>query len=960
MEQKKTKVKADKKKTGQSFFQRYVFELLVLTFSFGLFINSIPNGYNMDDELVTINHRLTSKGISAIPEIFTSPYYQDDMGYTYEYRPVVLASFAIEHQFFGDNPHVSHFFNVLLYSLCCLLLYRVLLNISSSFTPVFSLLVTLLFAAHPSHTEVVSSIKNRDEILGLIFCLLSFLVVVTALQKSKPFLLTLVPVLFALALMNKITFIPFSVIVILAISLFTSTRLSTLLLISLLFALPGFLLLQSSSLIFKLEVTLIIPASALAIYYLVKFLGPDQALSRRATKWKQQILDLWQNGAEQQINSADKLNGIADGFLNSLPPRSYFSVTLLNALPFFLLALYFGGLMVGSHIVCLISLIALFIISYRGKEASGWWATVALYVAIGCFTSSAYADDVYSIFSMNIIFLCIVFGFFYDTRKFFIPSIVLGLLFIVKLSFHIFNSPAPPHGIVKLITLIAAYPIFYFVAFAILFKKSKRFLVIALLTLLVDIAFIHVDRIMPSVFGLAIIFGVLFYMVRKDKLKNIRYFWLSAVAVAALFMILRLPSFYTNLNVSNRVSSLAANVEKVSSHTKTSLVEIKQDRPINFVEQPVSPNDPWTIRAGTSMCALFHYFVKAIVPYPLSFYYGYKFIEPERITDPVPMLSIAIYLSLVGMSLYFFKHYKIIGFGIGIYLISIVGFSNYFLSVPGIVADRFLLTASLGWIIVLTAGVFKIFKTDIEKNKLKLTGLPMKAKYSFGILLASYALITISRNFDWKDYVSLMRHDINYVQNSAQAHNLLALNLMKRSYEIQDPAVQTADRTEALGHFKRATEISPGFYNATYDIGRVYSVLGQPDSSVSYFKKALAIDSSNSNPALFIGETLSNQGKFVESIPYLQFVIRKRPSDYESYDKLSYAYFKLGDPQNSIAVNRAAVVAIPGRSASYANIARVYITLNEKDSARSYLQKAVALSPNDQGIKSMLMQVESH
>ena len=140
----------------------------------------------MDDDLVTRNHRLTSKGISAIPEIFTSPYYQDDMGYAYEYRPVVLSSFAIEHSLFGDKPFVSHLINLFLYALCCVLLFKVMKVISVSFTPLLSFFVTLLFAAHTSHTEVVASIKNRDEILGLIFCLLSFLVAFKAIQtRSK-------------------------------------------------------------------------------------------------------------------------------------------------------------------------------------------------------------------------------------------------------------------------------------------------------------------------------------------------------------------------------------------------------------------------------------------------------------------------------------------------------------------------------------------------------------------------------------------------------------------------------------------------------------------------------------------------------------------------------------------------------------------------------------------------------
>src|SRR5438128_2668470 len=103
--------------------------LLIFVFSFVLYFNCVFNNYNMDDELVTQNHRLTSKGISAIPEIFRSPYYEDQAGYKYEYRPVVLASFAIEHSLFGDNAHISHLINVLLYSVLCVLLFFVFQNL---------------------------------------------------------------------------------------------------------------------------------------------------------------------------------------------------------------------------------------------------------------------------------------------------------------------------------------------------------------------------------------------------------------------------------------------------------------------------------------------------------------------------------------------------------------------------------------------------------------------------------------------------------------------------------------------------------------------------------------------------------------------------------------------------------------------------------------------------------------
>jgi hypothetical protein len=83
--------------------------LAMFLLTFLLFGNTLPHGYNLDDEFVTKNHPFTSKGFAGIEEIFKSPYYSDNMGYSYEYRPVTHLSFAIEHQLFGEHPSISHF-----------------------------------------------------------------------------------------------------------------------------------------------------------------------------------------------------------------------------------------------------------------------------------------------------------------------------------------------------------------------------------------------------------------------------------------------------------------------------------------------------------------------------------------------------------------------------------------------------------------------------------------------------------------------------------------------------------------------------------------------------------------------------------------------------------------------------------------------------------------------------------
>lgn len=161
--------------------QQWLPSLLLAGLAFLLYGVSINYGYVLDDGIVLSENAFVKKGIAGLREIFA---YDSFMGYFQKkeqlfkiaggrYRPLSLATFALEVAVFGDKkPYISHFFNMFLYACNAILLYRVLLLLVPAckegrwfFGTAF--LATLLFVAHPLHTEVVANIKGRDEILAL-------------------------------------------------------------------------------------------------------------------------------------------------------------------------------------------------------------------------------------------------------------------------------------------------------------------------------------------------------------------------------------------------------------------------------------------------------------------------------------------------------------------------------------------------------------------------------------------------------------------------------------------------------------------------------------------------------------------------------------------------------------------------------------------------------------------------
>ncbi len=180
----------------------HLYGMIVFVFAFLLYANTIPNDYNVDDIHVTPQNTLVSKGIRSIPKILTSPYYSVEKKKS-EYRPLAKISFAIEYEFFGMNPHLSHFIQALLYALTCLVLFGFLQFILSSFSLLLPFSVTLLFIAHPLHTEVVASLKNREELLAFAFSVLSaWLLIKGWKEKQKSFLVFSI-LLFLLSIVSK-------------------------------------------------------------------------------------------------------------------------------------------------------------------------------------------------------------------------------------------------------------------------------------------------------------------------------------------------------------------------------------------------------------------------------------------------------------------------------------------------------------------------------------------------------------------------------------------------------------------------------------------------------------------------------------------------------------------------------------------------------------------------------------
>jgi tetratricopeptide (TPR) repeat protein len=178
----------------------FIFFLL----AFLLYLNTLKFDYVLDDSIYTLNNKFVQEGVSGFSNIVTKgTLYGYDGSNTADYRPVVLMNFALEKSIFGNSSTVNHFFNIFIYALLSVFLFKILLRIFRNYALYVPVCITALFIFHPLHTEVVANIKSRDEILCMLFGLMTLLWLFDYYDKNNLRYLVLSCCSFFLCLLSK-------------------------------------------------------------------------------------------------------------------------------------------------------------------------------------------------------------------------------------------------------------------------------------------------------------------------------------------------------------------------------------------------------------------------------------------------------------------------------------------------------------------------------------------------------------------------------------------------------------------------------------------------------------------------------------------------------------------------------------------------------------------------------------
>ncbi|MCS6904120.1 MAG: tetratricopeptide repeat protein [Bacteroidia bacterium] len=237
---KETQTATEPRYTRLSWKNLYIQIFILVVAIFLAYGNAIRNDFAFDDGLQIHENEFTMKGIAGIRDILIkntlAGHPVTKRHANRYYRPLSTITFAIEYQFFQANPHIYHFNNIILFAISVIILLLLLRNYVFPKQHIASFATALIFALHPIHTEGVTNLKGRDEVLSFLLLILSLYLCLEWLNRNKIWLVPLALFCYFLALLSKENGITFLAILPLSLFYFTRKKISTIGIITALYA----------------------------------------------------------------------------------------------------------------------------------------------------------------------------------------------------------------------------------------------------------------------------------------------------------------------------------------------------------------------------------------------------------------------------------------------------------------------------------------------------------------------------------------------------------------------------------------------------------------------------------------------------------------------------------------------------------------------------------------------------
>jgi Tfp pilus assembly protein PilF len=377
----------------------------------------------------------------------------------------------------------------------------------------------------------------------------------------------------------------------------------------------------------------------------------------------------------------------------------------------------------------------------------------------------------------------------------------------------------------------------------------------------------------------------------------------------------------------------------------------------SFIENPLFGNKSLWVRTGAAAMTLFFYLKILIFPHPLLYYYGYNMIHVDGWGHFLALISLLIHLGIFIYALKKFREKHILSFAILYYFIAISMFTNLATPIAGIVGERFVFNASLGFIIALVYFIFMAFHTEPRSLTIEFSER-VKILVVIGLILIPCTAMTIKRNHEWRNLYDLYTADTPYLANSFKANveyaEFMAGNIYKDPNYQENGIVNERLQQIIVSHFRGALKIYPNDYTTLNDLATVYiNFTHRPDSALVFLKKAIALNPELQPAWVNMAMAYHKVNKIDSALACYEKVLQINPKELIAVFKMVDLYFEKGEIAKAMKINDDLMKKYPNLDVPYFSDGYYFLTQGDTTAAIKYWEQAAQRNPGYEVCKNL-------
>jgi len=258
------------------------------------------------------------------------------------------------------------------------------------------------------------------------------------------------------------------------------------------------------------------------------------------------------------------------------------------------------------------------------------------------------------------------------------------------------------------------------------------------------------------------------------------------------------------------------------------------------------------------------------------------------------------------------------------YVVVLLPVLGIFQSGPQIAADRYTYLASLGWAILVSAGVLSHWR----RRPFLFTGLAACVLFGLGILTWNQVQV-------WRDSEKLWTHALATYPKSSIAENNLG-----------NVRADQSKLAEAIEHYRQALDINPEHASAHYNLGNVLAQQGKLAEASEHHRQALRLKPDYADAHNNLGNVLAQQGMLAEASEQYQRALQIRPDDADAHNNLGNALAQQGKLSEAVDHYRQALKIKPDFAKAASNLGSALAQQGKLSEAVEHYRRALKIKPD--------------